>query len=136
VKFGFVFILLTVTPLVLGAGNLLAAENKADVSSPAAVQTNSGSQSVQHKVDQKHSAKIKLVDINSATKEELKSLPGIGDTEADKILAARPFGSKSWLVSDKIISVEAYQALKRLIVCKLTKKDVEKITEKTKSKVK
>jgi DNA uptake protein ComE-like DNA-binding protein len=132
VKFRFLLIVLTAAPLVLGAGNLLAAENKADASSPAAVQTDSGSQNVQRKVGHKHSGKIRLVDINSATKEELKKLPGIGDAEADKILVARPFGSKAWLVSDKIISLEAYQAVKGLIVCKLTKRDVEKIKAKTK----
>lgn len=42
-------------------------------------------------------AKIKLVDINSAGKKELKTLPGIGDTDADKIIAGRPYGSKAHL---------------------------------------
>lgn len=33
------------------------------------------------------------IDINTATKEELKSLPGIGDKIADSIIASRPFNS-------------------------------------------
>jgi competence protein ComEA len=37
----------------------------------------------------------KLVDINSASKAELKALPGIGDAEADRIIAARPYPSKT-----------------------------------------
>ena len=75
-----------------------------------------------------------LVDINSATKEELKKLPGISDAEADKIIAGRPFGSKAWLVTNKIIPIETYQAVKGLIICKLTKKDIEKITAQSKQK--
>ena len=61
-------------------------------------------------------AAIKLVDINSASRAELKTLPGIGDAEADRIIAARPYPSKAKLVSAKVLSVEAYDALKGRIV--------------------
>ncbi len=40
----------------------------------------------------------KLVDINSASKAELKTLPGIDDARADKIIAGRPYVSKAVLV--------------------------------------
>ncbi|UCH16460.1 MAG: helix-hairpin-helix domain-containing protein, partial [Burkholderiales bacterium] len=39
-------------------------------------------------------AKEKLIDVNSASRAELKTLPGIGDAEADKIIAGRPYLSK------------------------------------------
>ena len=54
-------------------------------------------------------------------------LPGISDAEADKIIAGRPFGSKAWLVSNNIIPMETYQAVKGLIVCKLSQRDLDYI---------
>lgn len=63
-------------------------------------------------------AKVKLVDINGAKAAQLKKLPGIGDAEAAKIIASRPYGSKSWLVGDKILSEEQYEAIKNLIEAK------------------
>lgn len=59
---------------------------------------------------------IKPVDINSASKAQLMSLPGIGEAEAKKIIAARPFRSKARLVADNILSQAAYNALKGRIV--------------------
>ncbi|MDP2005865.1 MAG: helix-hairpin-helix domain-containing protein [Rubrivivax sp.] len=61
-------------------------------------------------------AKLKPVDINSASRAELKSLPGIGDAEAERIIAARPYPSKAKLAADKVLSLEAYTALKGRIV--------------------
>ena len=61
-------------------------------------------------------APVKLVDINSASRAELKTLPGIGDAEADRIIAARPYLSKASLLSSKVLSDSAYFALKGRIV--------------------
>lgn len=61
-------------------------------------------------------AKVKPVDINSASRAELKTLPGIGDAEAERIIAARPYPSKAKLAADKVLSMEAYAALKGRIV--------------------
>lgn len=58
----------------------------------------------------------KPVDINSATKTELMKLPGIGEAEAQKIMAGRPYLSKARLVADKILTLPAYEALKGRIV--------------------
>lgn len=59
-----------------------------------------------------------LVDINSASREELKKLPGIGDAEADKIIAGRPFLSKAHLQTRNIVSPMAYQGLRELVVAR------------------
>lgn len=59
-----------------------------------------------------------LVDINSATPEQLKTLPGITDAEAAKIVAGRPYLSKTDLVSAKAIPAGRYLAIKRLIIAK------------------
>jgi DNA uptake protein ComE-like DNA-binding protein len=57
-----------------------------------------------------------MVDINSAGRAQLKMLPGIGDAEADRIIAARPYPSKAKLVAAKILSDEKYLAIKGRIV--------------------
>jgi DNA uptake protein ComE-like DNA-binding protein len=49
------------------------------------------------------------IDINSASKEELMKLPGVGDATAEKIIAARPFKSKSELESKNIMTKAEYQ---------------------------
>jgi len=47
----------------------------------------------------KPKAPEKLIDLNNASVAELKTLPGVGDVEAQKIIAARPFKSKAELVT-------------------------------------
>ena len=63
-------------------------------------------------------AAVKLVDINSAGKAELKMLPGISDAEADKIIAGRPYGSKAHLTTRNIVSRDIYENLKTLVIAR------------------
>ncbi|MFA6310892.1 MAG: helix-hairpin-helix domain-containing protein [Sterolibacterium sp.] len=77
----------------------------------------------------KEAAKIKLVDLNGATSEELKTLPGIGDAEAAKIIAGRPYGSKAHLVSRNIMTSEMYENLKKQVIAKQPNKDASKNAE-------
>lgn len=74
----------------------------------------------------KAEAKVKLVDINSADKAGLKTLPGISDADADKIIAGRPYLSKAKLTTRNIISRDVYDGLKKLVIAK--QKEVEKST--------
>ena len=57
-------------------------------------------------------------DINSATKEDLMKLPGIGDAVADKIIAGRPYKTKAELVSKKILTGVAYRKIRGMVVAK------------------
>ena len=57
-----------------------------------------------------------VIDINSASKEELQTLPGIGEAYAQKIIAGRPYRSKNQLVSKNIIPKATYEKIKEKIV--------------------
>ena len=56
------------------------------------------------------------VDVNSASRAQLKTLPGIGDAEADRIIAGRPYLSKADLASKNAIPTGIYLQIKDRIV--------------------
>ena len=64
--------------------------------------------------------------IRRAKSAELKQLPGITDAEAAKIIAGRPYGSKAWLVSNKILPEDKYPAIRGLVIAKQRYKDAAK----------
>ena len=63
----------------------------------------------------KPAAKKPMVDLNNATKAQLKTLTGIGDAEADKIMATRPYNSKADMVTKGGIPAGVYQAIRHQI---------------------
>jgi competence protein ComEA len=56
------------------------------------------------------------IDINSAGKEQLDALPGIGEAYAQKIIDNRPYHTKRDLVSKKIIPQSTYDKIKDQII--------------------
>src|SRR5690349_5888666 len=71
-------------------------------------------------------ANASLLDINSATEQELKKLPGIGDAYSAKIVAGRPYRAKNELVQKKIIPQATYDKIKDMIIAKQTAADKKK----------
>ncbi len=77
------------------------------------------------KAASKPNTKVKLVDINSANKAALMKLPGIAAADADKIIANRPFGSKTWLVTQGILDPVRFDAIKPIIEARQPYKSAE-----------
>lgn len=63
-------------------------------------------------------AKPKLIDINTATREKLMTLPGMSERFADKVIAGRPYRSRVDLKTRNVIPVNVFNAILDKIVAK------------------
>jgi len=110
-----------VLTLVFAAGLAVSAEKPAEVKTVAAP-------AAEKKADTKTvpPAKEELLDINTATEEQLKKIPGIGEEYSKKMVAGRPYVKKDQLKSRKIVPPAVYEKIKNKIVARHVKTDLKK----------
>jgi competence protein ComEA len=80
----------------------------------------SGSSSTPAKSSKSTTAAADKLDINSATKDQLQVLAGIGDAYSQKIIDNRPYHTKRDLVTKKVIPQATYDKIKDQIIAHQT----------------
>jgi competence protein ComEA len=112
----------TYQPVSTKAASTTAASTKA--TNTKAQQTSSSAKTAQTPTQSGKSATkapaSKLIDINSATVEQLKTLPGINDGLAQKIVEGRPYRVKTDLVRKNTIPQAAYSKVARRVIARQT----------------
>ncbi|NYF79248.1 ComEA family DNA-binding protein [Granulicella arctica] len=67
-------------------------------------------------------ADANLIDINTATPDQLKALKGVGDAYAKRIIAGRPYTAKNQLTTRGIVPPATYNGIKDQIIARAPKK--------------
>ena len=58
----------------------------------------------------------KTLNINKASREDLLTLPGISEHQADRIIAERPFNNTRDLVTRRVLSQEEYEKIRDRVI--------------------
>ena len=101
----------TLTTILLGAFASLALTAAQPAAAPAKTAT-PAAKTANAAPAAKKAAETKIVDINTASVDELKALPGVGDAYAQKIVDGRPYKGRNELLDRKIVPADVYSKIR------------------------
>lgn len=94
------------------------ATNASAAKTDAAAPAKSATATKKHHAAKNAAMASKKIDVNSATREELMTLPGVDGDTADKIIAGRPYKNMTQLKSKKVLTAAEYKKLRTKVTAR------------------